>query len=532
MSLPFIVDIAIGLIFIYLILSLLASEIQELISTLLQWRAEHVKKSIEVLFSGSTQQTQTKAKQTRAIADTLYSHPLIRNLNQEAKGGWALAFRQISQTITSLIQKITKSENVFGKDVVRQEQRQSGPSYIPPETFATSMMETLKIKELNRMLIGFKLKDFHQKILEDIIRDDLLPNSRLSEQNKEIIIKELEKLNGKKTNGEKLNPQDDQNSWAKTIDDFKDDKLTFKMCIYSLATKLGSFAEECQENLSMQDPGVQDFLGKVSKIRRDYFGNDIRRQLLMNELKPKMTDVIQEVRQRGEMYAKIQEYAKDRDSQTYKTIQSISENLPDSVKESIASLAKKIDDKGSENEEQLRQLEKEIELWFDRSMQRASGVYKRNAKGVAILIGFLIAVGANADTLYIINSLSSNSVLRSTVSLSAERLVDSSFPTTMPASTPTNAEGQTTEVMELNQVKTQIRDALQDVSLPIGWNKYNLQGQSKQELQIGQVQLPFIHRVLGWFISGVAISMGSSFWFDLLSKVINIKNVGSKKSSF
>jgi hypothetical protein len=303
------------------------------------------------------------------------------------------------------------------------------------------------------------------------------------------------------------------------------------MCIYSLATKLGSFAEECQENLSMQDPGVQEFIGKISKIRRDYFGNDIRRQLLMNELKPKMSDVIQQVRQKGEMYEKMQEYAKDKDSQTYKTIHTLAEKLPDSVKDSLASLAKKIDDKGNETEDELRQLEKEIELWFDRSMQRASGVYKRNAKGVAILIGFLIAVGANADTLYIVNSLSSNSVLRSTVSLSAEQLMESSFPTTMPASTPTTAEGTTNQSMELNQVKTQIREALQDVSLPVGWNKYNLQGQARQELQIGEVKLPFIHRVFGWFISGLAISMGSSFWFDLLSKVMNIKNMGSKKSS-
>jgi hypothetical protein len=41
MSFPVIVDIAIGLAFIYLLLSLLASEIQELIATILQWRAKH-----------------------------------------------------------------------------------------------------------------------------------------------------------------------------------------------------------------------------------------------------------------------------------------------------------------------------------------------------------------------------------------------------------------------------------------------------------------------------------------------------------
>jgi hypothetical protein len=47
MNLPFVLDVAIGLIFVYLILSLLTSEIQELLATLLQWRAAHLKKSIE-----------------------------------------------------------------------------------------------------------------------------------------------------------------------------------------------------------------------------------------------------------------------------------------------------------------------------------------------------------------------------------------------------------------------------------------------------------------------------------------------------
>ena len=48
MNLLFILDIALGLVFTYLILSLLASEILELIATLLQWRAAHLRKSIEI----------------------------------------------------------------------------------------------------------------------------------------------------------------------------------------------------------------------------------------------------------------------------------------------------------------------------------------------------------------------------------------------------------------------------------------------------------------------------------------------------
>jgi hypothetical protein len=41
MYLPYILDVTMGLIFIYLVLSLLASEIQELMATVLKWRAVH-----------------------------------------------------------------------------------------------------------------------------------------------------------------------------------------------------------------------------------------------------------------------------------------------------------------------------------------------------------------------------------------------------------------------------------------------------------------------------------------------------------
>ena len=49
MNLPTIFNIAIGLIFIYLVLSLFASQIQEVIATILEWRAEQLTQAIENL---------------------------------------------------------------------------------------------------------------------------------------------------------------------------------------------------------------------------------------------------------------------------------------------------------------------------------------------------------------------------------------------------------------------------------------------------------------------------------------------------
>ena len=74
MNLPFILDIAIGLIFIYLILSLLASEIQEFLSTVFQWRAKHLKDSIENLLAGSNNEDIKEIVRVKKISkSTLYS---------------------------------------------------------------------------------------------------------------------------------------------------------------------------------------------------------------------------------------------------------------------------------------------------------------------------------------------------------------------------------------------------------------------------------------------------------------------------
>ena len=58
-------------------------------------------------------------------------------------------------------------------------------------------------------------------------------------------------------------------------------------------------------------------------------------------------------------------------------------------------------------------------------MDRSTGVYKRNAKGVAIIIDLLIAVISNTDTLHIINQLAKDSTLRAAYSQAATTLVSS-----------------------------------------------------------------------------------------------------------
>lgn len=227
---------------------------------------------------------------------------------------------------------------------------------------------------------------------------------------------------------------------------------------------------------------------------------------------------------------------------TYLTIQNVLSKLPSSVKESLGILARRAQTRVQETGNDIEQFRDEVARWFDRSMSRASGVYKRNAKGVAILIGLLLAVLTNSDTFHVVSRLSSDQDLRKVITEQATNFAPS-----------TNAAPLTKE--QLEQLRDNADAVLANLSLPIGWKPENLTKQFRCEpsrtpapginpspaclnprvpIFIAFLQklptnpLAFFKILLGWLISAIAISMGASFWFDLLGKVVNVRNSGGK----
>ncbi|GFZ96750.1 hypothetical protein [Okeania sp. KiyG1] len=168
MNLPVILDIAIGLIFIYLIFSVLASEIQSILTIILQWRATHLKKSIEELIAGETHinknnsKSSTEIEKVQKLTKSLYQNQLIKNLNYSGgKGPLERGFRKIIQMLGNLSRAVTGINNIF--DVEK-----TAPSSIPSDTFAASLIDTLKLQELMQMISEDKLRDFTDNILVKI----------------------------------------------------------------------------------------------------------------------------------------------------------------------------------------------------------------------------------------------------------------------------------------------------------------------------------------------------------------------------
>jgi hypothetical protein len=77
-------DVAIGLLFVFFLLSIVCSSINELIAAALRWRAKTLGAGIENLLSG----TQNVTPEGRALARSVHEHPLIQALVKPGSHGW------------------------------------------------------------------------------------------------------------------------------------------------------------------------------------------------------------------------------------------------------------------------------------------------------------------------------------------------------------------------------------------------------------------------------------------------------------
>ncbi|MEG3841977.1 hypothetical protein [Microcoleus sp. herbarium14] len=494
MNLPVIIDIIIGLVFIYLTLSLLASEIQELIATVLQWRAEHLKKSIEVLISGGSEGAKDPVQFQRVghLANAIYASPTIKDLNQGAKGLLPEGFRSVTHRLGHFFLQMTGTKNVFGN-------KSTGPSYIPAESFAAGLLETLKISSLMRSISKTRLERFKDLQLAQIqvIGEGL----NLPESTKPIIEQEFGWLTAE---------------FNRVVEDYKNDLGSLNNSLDRMSEKLGFYIKDSQVYLPETELGGREFQRQMAFVKAS-FDSEFERAALRSQLQPSLSNLLNTVRKVRKIQDTVAEIMEEKeDSPIYKQIQETLDSMPESLKGSLYILAQRAEGGGGDTQQQLERFEKEIEVWFDQSMQRASGVYKRNARGVAILLGTAIAVAANADSINIVNRLSKDSMLRSTVNLYAKQLVEK------------NPNTKLDNLTSLTKVQNQVDRALDNVALPFGWNEPN-----RLELDAqGNLLWPaLMTKLFGWILSGVAISMGASFWFEALSKIINIRNAGKKPPS-
>jgi hypothetical protein len=256
MSLPVIVDIAIGLVFIYLLLSLLASEIQELIATLLQWRAKHLKDSITNLFA-SDAHSHHSVEKAHQLARQVYQHPLIRGINQESRGFFPNLFRGVTWLISRIYRAIAgKPEGEFGD-------RRTAPSYIPREAFATALLEQLGTKYFVERLVEAKFAEFVAAILDRVSADEAIKT---------------------RAGYKKL-----QKSLHRIEQEFISNRIDLNSAVQSIIGKLDVFLEDMADQLAIDD------LEELKDWKKRVFVDDVERIIDNAGLNPTLQEIVDSI---------------------------------------------------------------------------------------------------------------------------------------------------------------------------------------------------------------------------------------------
>lgn len=170
----------------------------------------------------------------------------------------------------------------------------------------------------------------------------------------------------------------------------------------------------------------------------------------------------------------------------------------------------------------VESLEKEIELWYNKYMDRVSGWYKRQSRMPVFWIASIITLLFNINFIVITQKVMSDKqivekILPSAIALSAKGLPN---------------EPSATIEESVAQIKS-ITDSLGVYKIPFGWSTDNILCKEKNAFtgffctnNEEMKSRGYGTMIWGWLFSIGILSLGAPFWFDILKKLVNFRNSG------
>jgi len=219
----------------------------------------------------------------------------------------------------------------------------------------------------------------------------------------------------------------------------------------------------------------------------------------------------------------------------------------------------------------LDKLRENLETWYDEAMERVSGWYKRKSQLMLIAIAASVSVAINADGVSFLQYLNQDSTARASIAAAARDFVqnpaadprNTGGTATKPVTTATSTEAAAESQMAGAEDRVNMLNAqLRSYSIPIGWNLNNfswkdlwasfmrdevpttLQPSSPASVsartdkpqsasyfvaelrRLPATRYEWFLKALGLLFSTVAMSMGASFYFDLLNNLVNLRQTG------
>jgi hypothetical protein len=158
------------------------------------------------------------------------------------------------------------------------------------------------------------------------------------------------------------------------------------------------------------------------------------------------------------------------------------------------------------NRDKFRQ---SIEHWFDDTMARASGWYKRYVQRIILIISIVLVASLNVDSINIAQVL---------WRLPTERAAVAAAAASQAGSSSNASQSADSDVQDISALK-----------LPIGWTpSYTKSTPSTDPRHVPIGAASWIIKILGLILSVLALSLGAPFWFQALGTIASWRQSGPK----
>jgi hypothetical protein len=154
-----------------------------------------------------------------------------------------------------------------------------------------------------------------------------------------------------------------------------------------------------------------------------------------------------------------------------------------------------IEEKADDATHSITEARVRVESWFNNSMERLSGAYRRRMQIVSIIVGIALAATLNVDTGAVMTTLWRDPVLRQAIVTQASQVKEADV-----------QSGQTPSIEEI----AKNAEKLNVLSLPVGWSLKNIPTDANG----------WESKIVGILLSGMAAAQGAPYWFDIMRKLV------------
>lgn len=147
---------------------------------------------------------------------------------------------------------------------------------------------------------------------------------------------------------------------------------------------------------------------------------------------------------------------------------------------------------GNSGKGKIVDFRKRLEDWYNLNSERLTGTMKRKTLPITIIMAIVLTIGLNVDSVSFVKYFYDNKNATITIGDAAIKNFTEKSPSTK------------------NENFTDLKSAF-GLELPIGDNNRNLN-----------------EHFFGWLATTLAIVFGAPFWFDILNKIVNLRNTGPK----